>query len=151
MKFALNGALTVGTLDGANIEIRDRVGAENFFLFGLTTEEVFGLRERGYNPRDYYHRNVELRQAIDQIGSGCFSNGDSGLFGPIVDVLLNHDPFYESYVEAQDRAEQAYRDPDRWTRMSILNAARCGFFSSDRTIRQYCEDIWRVEPVKVEA
>lgn len=156
MKFALNGALTVGTLDGANIEIRDRVGAENFFLFGLTTKEVFGLSEQGYNPRDYYHRNVELRQAIDQIGSGCFSNGDRGLFGPIVDVLLNHDPFmlladYESYVETQDRAEQAYRDPDRWTRMSILNAARCGFFSSDRAIRQYCEDIWRVEPVKVEA
>jgi starch phosphorylase len=155
MKFALNGALTVGTLDGANIEIRDRVGTENFFLFGLTTDEVFALKEQGYNSRDYYHQNAELRQVIDQIASGYFSNGDTKLFEPIVDALLYHDPFmlladYQSYVEAQDQAEQAYRDPDRWTRMSILNVARCGFFSSDRSIRQYCEDIWQVKPVKVE-
>jgi starch phosphorylase len=155
MKFALNGALTVGTLDGANIEIRERVGAENFFLFGLTTDEVFALKEQGYNPRDYYHQNAALKQVIDQIASGYFSNGDTELFKPIVDTLLYHDPFmlladYQSYIEAQDRAEQAYCDPDRWTRMSILNVARCGFFSSDRSIRQYCEDIWQVKPVKVE-
>ncbi len=156
MKFALNGALTVGTLDGANIEIRDRVGPENFFLFGLTTDEVFALREQGYNPLEIYHQNAELRQVIDQIAFGYFSKGDTDLFKSIVDTLLYHDPFmlladYQSYIEAQDRAEQTYRDPDRWSRMSILNVARCGFFSSDRTIRQYCEEIWRVEPVKVEA
>jgi starch phosphorylase len=155
MKFALNGAVTVGTLDGANIEIRERVGAENFFLFGLTTDEVFALKEQGYNPLDYYYQNAELKQVIDQISSGYFSNGDTELFKPIVDVLLYHDPFllladYQSYIECQDRAAQAYRDAEQWTRMSILNAARCGFFSSDRTIRQYCEDIWQVKPVKVE-
>jgi starch phosphorylase len=155
MKFALNGALTVGTLDGANIEIRDHVGAENFFLFGLTTPEVFALKERGYNPADIYHHNTELRQAIDRIASGHFSNGDAGFFRLIVDSLRYHDPFmvcadYPSYIECQDQAEQAYRDAARWTRMSILNVARCGFFSSDRSIRQYCQDIWQVEPVTVE-
>ncbi|MBN2011501.1 glycogen/starch/alpha-glucan phosphorylase [candidate division KSB1 bacterium] len=155
MKFALNGALTVGTLDGANIEIRDRVGAENFFLFGLTTDEVFALKERGYNPREHYDRNSHLRQAIDQIRSGYYSNGNTELFKPLVDGLLDHDPYmlladYASYIEIQDRAEQAYRDVDQWTRMSILNTARCGFFSSDRTIREYCDDIWKVKPVKVE-
>jgi len=154
MKFALNGALTVGTLDGANIEIRERVGAENFFLFGLTTDEVFALKEQGYNPRDYYHQNAELRQVIDQIAAGVFSNGDTELFKPIVDGLLYDDPFmlladYQSYVEAQEQAAQAYRDPDRWSRMSIINVARCGFFSSDRSIRQYCDDIWQAKPVKV--
>jgi starch phosphorylase len=155
MKFALNGAVTIGTLDGANIEIRERVGAENFFLFGLKTDEVFAWKEQGYNPRDIYHENAELRQVVDQISSGYFSNGDTELFKPIVDTLLNDDPFmlladYRSYVDAQDRAAEAYRDTDRWTRMSIINVARCGFFSSDRTIRQYCEDIWKVKPVEVD-
>jgi starch phosphorylase len=155
MKFALNGALTVGTLDGANIEIRDRVGAENFFLFGMTTPEVFALKEHGYNPSDFYHNNAELRQAIDRIASGYFSNGDADFFRPIVDSLRYHDEFmlcadYQSYIECQDEAEKVYKDAARWTRMSILNVARCGFFSSDRTIRQYCEEIWQVEPVTVE-
>ncbi len=154
MKFALNGALTVGTLDGANIEIRERVGPENFFLFGLTADEVFALKDQGYNPQDYYNQNPQLQQIIDQIASGYFSNGDTELFKPIVDHLLYHDPFllladYQSYVDCYDKAVEAYRDQEQWTRMSILNVARCGFFSSDRTIRQYCEDIWQVKPVKV--
>ena len=154
MKFALNGALTIGTLDGANIEIRDLVGPDNFFLFGMTKDEVFAFREQGYNPQDFYHRNGELQQAIDQIASGYFSNGDTELFKPIVDTLMYHDPFmlfadYASYIEAQDRAAFAFRDQQKWARMSILNVARCGFFSSDRTMREYCEDIWKVEPVKI--
>lgn len=154
MKFALNGALTVGTLDGANIEIRERVGPENFFLFGLNAEEVFAIKERGYNPQDFYHGDPELKQTIDQIGGGYFSNGDTEVFKSIVDSLLYDDPFllladYRSYIDSQDAAGQAYRNADQWGRMSILNVARCGFFSSDRTIRQYCDDIWQVEPVRV--
>lgn len=156
MKFALNGAVTTGTLDGANIEIRERVGAENFFLFGLTANEVFALKDRGYNPRDYYNHNPELNQAIGRIATGHFSGGDRDLFKSIVDSLLNRDEFllladYPSYLECQDQVAELYRDPEAWTRVSILNTARCGFFSSDRTIRQYCEDIWQVKPVKVEA
>lgn len=156
MKFALNGALTTGTLDGANIEIRELVGEENFFLFGLTTDQVFDLKERGYNPMDYYLENPELKQAIDSIISGRFSKGDRGLFRPIVDSLLHHDEYliladYASYVDCQEEAAQVYLDEERWTRMSILNSARCGFFSSDRTIREYCEDIWGVEPIRVPA
>jgi starch phosphorylase len=155
MKFALNGALTVGTLDGANVEIRQRVGAENFFLFGLTADEVFALKEQGYNPMDSYHGNAELKAVIDSIASGQFSGGDRDLFRPLVDSLLIHDEYlllvdFQPYVECCERAAEAYKDADRWTRMSILNAARCGFFSSDRTIRQYCQEIWRVAPVKVE-
>lgn len=158
MKFALNGALTIGTLDGANIEIRERVGEENFFLFGLTAEEVFALKENGYNPLDCYAGNPELWQVVDRIESGIFSNGDPQLFRPLVDSLLYHDEYllladYQSYIECQDRAAQAYAadtHDELWTRMSILNVARCGFFSSDRSMRQYCEDIWDVEPVNVE-
>lgn len=154
MKFALNGAMTVGTLDGANIEIRERVGAENFFLFGLTAEQVFDLKEKGYTPLTYYRDNAELKAVIDRIASGHFSNRDTELFKPIVDSLLHRDEYllladYQSYIDCQDKAAEAYRDEEAWTRMSILNTARCGFFSSDRTIRQYCEDIWRVRPVKV--
>ena len=155
MKFALNGALTTGTLDGANVEIRERVGAENFFLFGLTSEEVFALKEQGYDPMDYYRANSELKRALDRIASGYFSSGDRALFRPLLDELLYHDEYllladYEAYVECQDRAAAAYQDQEAWTRMSILNAARCGFFSSDRAMRQYCEDIWKVEPIQVE-
>ncbi len=155
MKFALNGAVTTGTLDGANIEIRKLVGDENFFLFGLTSDEVFSLKESGYNPMDYYHGNSELKAVIDQIASGLFSNGNEGLFKPLVDSLLYRDEYllladYQSYIECQDRVSQAYLDEESWTRMSILNVARCGFFSSDRSIRQYCEEIWKVEPVQVE-
>jgi len=154
MKFALNGAITTGTLDGANIEILERVGEENFFLFGLTAEEVFALKENSYSPLDYYHRDAELKRAIDSIADGQFSDGDTKVYRPIVDSLLGKDEYllladYASYVDCQERAAQAYRDQEAWTRMSILNTARCGFFSSDRTIRQYCEDIWKVAPVAV--
>lgn len=158
MKFALNGALTTGTLDGANIEIRERVGEENFFLFGLTAEDVFALKENGYHPLQYYYGNPELKAAIDRVESGFFSGGDDELFKPLVDSLLHQDEYllladYQSYIECQDRAVQAYAADaydESWTRMSILNVARCGFFSSDRSMRQYCEDIWDVKPVKVE-
>jgi len=154
MKFALNGALTTGTLDGANIEIRECVGEENFFLFGLTAEEVFALKEAGYNPMEYYLSNPQLRAAIDRIGFGYFSNGDQDLFQPIVDSLLYHDEYllmvdYEAYIDCQERAENTYLDEETWTRMAILNVARCGYFSSDRTMKQYCEDIWGVEPVHI--
>jgi starch phosphorylase len=152
MKFALNGALTVGTLDGANIEIREQVGAGNFFLFGLSAPEAFALKERGYRPREYYERDPELRAALDSIAGGRFSRGDAQLFRPIVDSLLNYDEYmlladYPAYIQCQDVVDAAYRDQGRWARMSILNVARCGYFSSDRSIRQYADEIWRVAPV----
>ena len=152
MKFALNGALTIGTLDGANVEIRERVGEENFFLFGLTADEVFEHKERGYRPRELYEADPRLARAIDAIGQGEFSGGDTEIFRPIVESLLNHDEYllladYASFVECQERVSSAFQDPDRWSRMAILNIARCGFFSSDRAIRQYCDEIWKVEPV----
>ncbi|GAB4378249.1 MAG: glycogen/starch/alpha-glucan phosphorylase [Elainellaceae cyanobacterium] len=154
MKFALNGALSIGTLDGANIEIRDRVGAENFFLFGLTAEQVSQLKAQGYNPKGYYNNNAELRQAIDQIASGYFSPEDPNLFRPLVDSLLNRDEYllfadYASYIECQKQVSHAYRNQNAWTRMSILNSARIGYFSADRTIREYAEDIWQAQPVAV--
>jgi starch phosphorylase len=155
MKFAMNGALTIGTLDGANIEIREAVGAENFFLFGLTAEEVYALKAKGYNPMDYYKTNAELREVIDRIASGYFSPDEPNLFKPIVDSLMYKDEYllfadYQSYIECQERVSQAYHDQENWTRMSILNSARSGFFSSDRTIQEYCQDIWNVEPVKID-
>jgi starch phosphorylase len=155
MKFSMNGSLTIGTLDGANIEIRAEVGAENFFLFGLTAEEVDALKARGYNPWNYYHTNAQLREVIDLIASGHFSQGDTNLFRPLLDSLLHQDQYmlfadYQSYVECQDRASQAYQDRENWTRMSILNVARMGKFSSDRAIREYCQEIWKVEPIQVE-
>ena len=151
----MNGALTIGTLDGANIEIREAVGAENFFLFGLTAEEVLAKKVSGYNPWDYYNRNPELKMAIDRLSSGFFSHGDTNLFKPLLDSLLYHDDYllladYQSYVECQDRVSQAYRDRDRWTRMSILNVARMGKFSSDRSIRTYLQTIWKTPSVRVE-
>ncbi|MCA9865068.1 MAG: glycogen/starch/alpha-glucan phosphorylase, partial [Anaerolineales bacterium] len=154
MKFALNGALTIGTLDGANVEIRERVGADNFFLFGLTVEEVFALKSKGYDPRAVIEGDPELKQVIDQISAGVFSDGDPTLFEPIIRSLLDRDEFlvladYRAYVDAQDEVEKGYRDVDTWTRKSILNAARCGFFSSDRAMRQYAADIWKVEPLPV--
>jgi glycogen phosphorylase len=156
MKFALNGALTIGTLDGANVEIREEVGAENFFLFGLTAAEVERRRRDGYRPMDIYETNAELREAIDRITSGHFSHGDRGLFRPLVDSLLWHDEYmvladYAAYVQCQEEVDRAWRDQERWTRMSILNVARCGKFSSDRSIREYCQEIWNVQPMQVEA
>jgi starch phosphorylase len=154
MKFALNGALTIGTLDGANIEIRDCVGQENFFLFGNTVEQLGELRKQGYNPRDYYNNNHELREVIDQIASGHFSNGASELFQPIVRGLLDRDEYflfadYQSYLDAQARVDALYTNAEAWTKQSILNTARVGKFSSDRTIREYCEEIWRAKPLRV--
>jgi starch phosphorylase len=154
MKFSMNGALTIGTLDGANVEIREEVGPENFFLFGLTAEEVYDLKSRGYQARDLYEGNDELKGVIDLIASGFFSAGDSELFRPLVDSLLYHDEYllfadYQSYIDCQDRVSRVYLDQDTWTTMSILNTARMGKFSSDRTIREYCSEIWRVSPVPV--
>jgi starch phosphorylase len=155
MKFSMNGALTIGTLDGANVEIREEVGAENFFLFGLTTEEVAAKKAAGYRPMDYYESNDDLRQVIDRIASGFFSHGDTSLFRPLVDNLLHKDDYllladYQSYIDCQEQVSQAYRNWDHWTRMSILNTARMGKFSSDRSIRDYCQNIWNVQPVPVE-
>jgi starch phosphorylase len=154
MKFSLNGALTIGTLDGANVEIRKEVGADNFFLFGLTAEQVYELKAKGYNPKEYYDSDPELREAVDQISSGSFSRGDRNLFKPLVDSLLYGDPYllfadYRSYVESQEQVSLAYKDQARWTRMSILNVARMGKFSSDRSIKEYCDEIWKARPLPV--
>ena len=155
MKLGLNGALTIGTLDGANIEIRDEVGDDNIFIFGLTAAEVEARRPH-YAPWDVYRSDPELARVVDMIGAGAFSPGEPDLFRPIVDSLLaGGDRFflladYASYVAGQERVAQTYRDESEWTRRSILNVARMGKFSSDRTIRQYAEGIWRAAPVRVE-
>jgi starch phosphorylase len=150
MKFSMNGALTIGTLDGANVEIREEVGAENFFLFGLTTKEVYDLKARGYNPGSYYESIPNLKETIDQIAAGVFSRGDRELFRPLVGSLLNRDEYmlladYQAYVDCQDLVSKAFQDKRRWTRMSILNVARMGRFSSDRSIRDYCQKIWKIK------
>jgi len=155
MKFCMNGAVTIGTLDGANIEIREEVGAENFFLFGLSTPEVYAMKAKGYRPMDYYETNPQLRDVIDLIRSGFFSRGDPELFKPLIDGLLNDDPYmlladFQAYVNCQQLVAAAYRDTDRWTRMSILNTARSGKFSSDRTIREYCQEIWHATAVPIQ-
>ena len=155
MKFSLNGALTVGTLDGANVEIREEVGAENFFLFGLTAQEVRQRKTDGYRPRDCYEGNSQLRAVLDMLSSGTFSRGDRELFRPLVDSLLYHDEYmlladYQPYVDAQGQAGHAYRDQENWSRMSILNVARMGRFSSDRSIREYCDEIWKVQAMPIE-
>jgi starch phosphorylase len=151
MKFAMNGALTIGTLDGANVEIREAVGSENFFLFGLTAEEVQRAKADGYSPRQYYQSNPALREALDLIDGGFFSYGDREEFRPLVESLLTRDDYmlladFQAYVDCQERVSDAYRDRNGWTRMSILNTARVGRFSSDRSIREYCRDIWHVSP-----
>jgi glycogen phosphorylase len=155
MKFAMNGALTIGTLDGANIEIRDAVGAENFFLFGLTADQVVTLKAEGYNPYHYYQSNPLLKDAIDLIASGHFSQGDASLFRPLLDKLLYHDPYllladYQAYIDCQQTVSQAYSDTDGWTRKAILNSVRMGPFSSDRSIREYCDEIWKVSPFPIQ-
>lgn len=152
MKFSMNGALTIGTLDGANVEIREEVGAENFFLFGLKTEEVHGMKQGGYDPLRYYNSNSSLSEAVDLITSGHFSGGDSGLFLPLVQSLLQRDDYllfadYQAYIDCQDQVSATFLDEQSWTRMSILNVARMGKFSSDRSIREYCNKIWKVKPV----
>ena len=154
MKFAMNGALTIGTLDGANIEIREEVGVDNFFLFGLTTPGVEQRRREGYNPRAIYESNGDLREVLDAVSGGEFSHGDKGLFAPLVSSLLKSDEYmlladYQSYIDCQDQVSAAFSDQEHWTRMSILNVARIGKFSSDRAIRDYCSEIWKTWPVKV--
>ena len=151
MKLALNGALTIGTLDGANVEIRNLVGPENFFLFGMTEEEVRATQAAGYQPWTWYEGDDELRRAVDAIAAGRFTPGDPGALRPLVDDLLGHDEFlvladYRSYIDAQDGVDAAWADRDEWARRSILNTARCGFFSSDRAINDYLRQIWRAAP-----
>jgi glycogen phosphorylase len=156
MKFALNGALTIGTLDGANIEIKEEVGDDNIFIFGLTAEEVQNLKNSGYNPMQYYERNPALKKVLDQIASGYFSPGNPELFKPIIESLLyKGDPFllladFEAYIECQKVVSKAYLDQEEWTRKSILNVAHIGKFSSDRSIAEYAKDIWNVKPVHIE-
>ena len=154
MKLSLNGALTIGSLDGANVEIREEVGPENFFLFGLTIEQVHELRFHGYRPRDCYEQNQRLRDVLDFIASGALSGGDAGLFRPLVDNLLWEDPYlvladYQSYIDCQEQVSTLWRDVKEWTRRSILTSARMGKFSSDRAIRDYSRDIWQTGPVRV--
>jgi glycogen phosphorylase len=146
MKFAMNGALSIGTLDGANVEIRDAVGHENFFLFGLTADQVESRLSAGYHPRAIYESNPFLREVIVAFGAGQFSHGDGSLFRPLLEQLLNQDPYllladYQSYFDCQDHVSETYRDQEKWSRMSILNAAGMGKFSSDRVIREYCLNI----------
>jgi Carbohydrate phosphorylase len=148
---AVNGAVTIGTLDGANIEIRDRVGTDNFFLLGLDAPGAAALRAGDYSPRAYYEQDGELRAAIDAIATGVFSSGAGSAFSSVVDPILGRDEYltladYRAYVDCQDTAAQAWQDPDRWAGMLILNTARSGFFSSDRTVRDYCATIWHATP-----
>ncbi len=155
MKFAMNGALTIGTLDGANIEIRERVGEENFFLFGKTESEIMTLRNNGYNPKSFIQSCPELSEALRLIELGHFSNGDGDLFSPILNNLTGSDPFFvmadfADYLKVQDEVNRAWSNREEWNRMSLLNSARSGFFSSDRSIREYCESIWNVKPLPVE-
>jgi starch phosphorylase len=155
MKFAMNGAVTIGTLDGANVEIREEVGAENFFLFGLTTPEVERSKREGYRPRTFFEENAQLREVLVSLSNGEFSHGDRTLFEPLINSLLTSDEYmlladYQSFIDAQDRVSAAYKDQDAWTKMSILNVARIGKFSSDRSIRDYCADIWKSWPVKIQ-
>ncbi len=154
MKLALNGALTIGTLDGANIEIRDAVGPENFFLFGLTTDEVHDLQRTGYHPRAIYEKNARLKEVIDLIANGFFSADDPGLFRPVTDSLLDHDTYmlfadFDAYIACQQKVSEAYNDKTAWTKMALANIANVGPFSSDRTIKEYATEIWDAKPVKV--
>ena len=152
MKFALNGALTIGTLDGANIEIRDEVAPENFFLFGMTAQQVSDLQKHGYRPRDYYEQNAELKAVLDLIWSGFFEPDHVEVFRPLVQSLLDQDTYmlladFQSYSDCQARVSEVFQDKDQWTKMAILNIAKMGKFSSDRTIREYATEIWRAASV----
>ena len=155
MKFALNGALTIGTLDGANVEIQEEVGPENIFIFGHTAEEIEATWKSGYNPRDYYQKNPELKQVLDRIARGQFSPDCPDRFQPIIDSLLHQGDTYrlladfESYVKAQEEVSRLYRDPEEWTKKSILNVANMGKFFSDRTIQEYAGEIWNAKPVPI--
>lgn len=151
MKFMLNGALTIGTLDGANVEMAEECGRENIFIFGMTVEDVDELKARGYRARDYYEKLPELKLAIDQIQAGFYSPEDPNLFHDIVDNLLNSDYYmlladYEAFVKAQEQVDALYQNPMEWTKKCLMNIASSGKFSSDRTIAEYAKDIWGVEP-----
>lgn len=154
MKFAMNGAITIGTMDGANIELRDAIGADNFFPFGLNASEVYALKAAGYHPSTYYDSSPELRAVVDLIQHGFFSKGDAAVFRPLFDGLLQHDPYllmadFASYLHCQQQVSAAYVDNERWQRMSVLSSARSGRFSSDRAIEQYCQRVWRARAVPV--
>jgi starch phosphorylase len=154
MKFALNGALTVGTLDGANVEIRELVGEDNFFLFGMTEEEVTAKQAAGYVPAQYYETDPVLRRALDAISHGDYTQGQSFTYGHVVDSLLAHDPYmvladFAAYIGVQDEVEKAWNDPALWGRMVVHNIARSGYFSSDRSMRDYLDRIWHVPAVPV--
>jgi starch phosphorylase len=154
MKLALNGALTIGTLDGANIEIKNEVGDDNIFIFGMTADEVSALRAKGYNPWDVYNTDAELRQTLDMIANGYFSPDDPNRFRPIFDALTEYgDHFllladYASYIDCQEKVDALYRSPGEWTARAILNVANMGHFSSDRTIKEYAEAVWKVQPME---
>jgi glycogen phosphorylase len=154
MKFALNGALTIGTMDGANIEIQEEVGDENIFIFGLLANEVVELKQNGYNPREYYEKNYELKKAVDLISSNYFNREEPGIFNSMVEGLMNLDYYcifadYESYISTQEKVSKLYSNTEEWTKKSILNVARIGKFSSDRAIKEYAEKIWNVEKLKI--
>jgi len=154
MKLALNGALTIGTLDGANVEIREEVGEDNIFIFGLTADGVADLKQRGYNAWEHYHGNPELKQVLDMINSGFFSPEEPSLFQPIFDALTHENDYYmlladyADYVLCQKHVDDLYRRPEEWTRKAILNVANMGKFSSDRTILEYATEIWDLKPVE---
>jgi starch phosphorylase len=155
MKLSLNGALTIGTLDGANVEIKEEVGEENIFIFGMTVEEVNDLWKRGFNPQEFYNADEELRAVVDWVGSNYFTPDEPhGVFNMLRDNLVYSDPFlclpdFRSYSDAQQRVDVAFRDKSKWAEMAILNTARMGKFSSDRTISEYARDIWDLDPIKV--
>ena len=154
MKLALNGAITIGTMDGANIEIREEVGEDNIIIFGLLADEVVKLKKNGYNPKEYYNNNLELKRVVDMIAGNYFNRNEPGIFQPIIEGLMDYDYYclfadYASYIKAQRKIDNMYKDQDKWTKKSILNCARIGKFSSDRSIKEYAEKIWNVKPVKV--
>ena len=154
MKFALNGALTIGTLDGANVEILEEVGEDNIFIFGLTEKEVSSFKNNGYDPNEYIKKSPVLQKVMNLIGTNFFCPDEPDLFRPIYDELVNNDEYFlmadfDAYLAAQTAVEKAYIDKSLWTRMSILNVARCGKFSSDRTIGEYAKDIWDIEPIPI--
>ena len=161
MKFMLNGAPTLGTMDGANVEIVKEVGMENAFIFGLSSDEVINYENNGgYNPIDIYFNDWDLKRVVDQLVDGTYANGDRELYRDLYNSLLNTyssdraDTYFilkdfRSYAEAQKRVEEAYRDQDKWSRMALMQTASCGLFTSDRTIQQYVDEIWHLDKVTV--
>ena len=156
MKFMLNGAPTIGTMDGANVEIVEEVGMDNAFIFGLSSDEVINFEQNGgYNPREMYDNDADLRKVINQLVDGTYANGNTEQYRELFNSLLNRDVYFilkdfRAYAEAQKKVEEAYKDQDRWAKMALLQTASCGKFSSDRTIQEYVDDIWKLDPIKVE-